>query len=431
MTSIESKSAALISGRLRVPGDKSISHRAVMLGALAEGTTRITGFLEGEDTRATLAAFKEMGVSHAREGGALTIRGVGMHGLQPPSGPIDMHNSGTGMRLLCGILAAQPFASTIVGDRSLTRRPMRRVVAPLSQMGAHFETAEHGRPPLQIKPAQLRGIDCQLSVASAQVKSAILLAGLYANGKTCVDEPQLTRDHTERMLRSFGCPVHVDGPRVCLVGGAKLSASDVRVPADISSAAFHLVAALLRPGSNLILDEVGINPRRIGVLEILRQMGATIEIKNRRHFGDEPVADLHVRHSILQGVVIPQELIPSAIDEFPVLFVTAALAGGRTVLRGAAELRVKESDRISVMAAGLRKLGAVVEEFDDGLAIEGSVLRGGEVESAGDHRCAMAFAAAGMAATAPVRVNDCANVATSYPGFVEQANSVGANIQCL
>ena len=419
--------AGPLRGELRVPGDKSISHRAVMLASLADGVSRVTGFLEGEDTRATARAFTHMGVHiEAPSLSERIVQGVGLRGLHAPDGPIDCGNAGTGMRLLCGLLAGQKFDSTLIGDESLSRRPMRRVIEPLAQMGARIEAEQGGVPPLRIAGKRsLRGIDYELPVASAQVKSAILLAGLYADGETCVREPHPTRDYTERMLAAFGWPIEFSAGSAKLGGGQALRATDIEVPADFSSAAFFLVAATLVPGSELLLRDVGINPRRTGLLHALRAMGADIDGANSRSAGGEPVADLIVRHAPLHGVDVPLELVPDMIDEFPILFVAAAAAKGTTRIRGAAELRVKESDRIAVMARGLREFGIRVEETADGAIIEGGEFRGGEVDSAGDHRCAMSFAIAGALAREPIRIRDCANVATSFPGFVALANGCG------
>ncbi|HFD91845.1 MAG TPA: 3-phosphoshikimate 1-carboxyvinyltransferase [Gammaproteobacteria bacterium] len=420
-------------GRIRVPGDKSISHRAIMLGSLADGVTTVSGFLEGEDSLATLRAFRAMGVKiEGPAAGRVVIHGVGMDGLRPPPGPLDLGNSGTSMRLLAGILAAQPFDTELRGDASLSRRPMARVTRPLAEMGAHVETAAEGRPPLRIHGGRtLRGIDYPMPVASAQVKSCLLLAGLYARGRTCVTEPAPTRDHTERMLAAFGCPVTRDGARVCVTGGARLRATDIEVPADISSAAFFMVGAAITPGAEVCLERVGINPTRIGVINILRDMGADIRLENERSAGGEPVADIRVRGSRLRGIVIPEEQVPLAIDEFPALFVAAACAQGETVLSGAAELRVKESDRIQVMADGLRELGIDATPTPDGMVIHGGSLGGGVVDSHGDHRIAMAFAMAALRASAPIEIRDCANVATSFPGFVELAGEAGLLVELI
>ncbi|MFK3974542.1 bifunctional prephenate dehydrogenase/3-phosphoshikimate 1-carboxyvinyltransferase [Pseudomonas sp. NPDC087358] len=419
-----------VCGRIRVPGDKSISHRSIMLGSLAEGTTQVEGFLEGEDALATLQAFRDMGVViEGPHHGRLTIHGVGLHGLKPAPGPIYLGNSGTSMRLLCGLLAAQRFDSVLTGDASLSKRPMDRVAGPLRQMGAVIETAADGRPPLTIRGGQvLKGISYVMPMASAQVKSCLLLAGLYAEGTTTVTEPAPTRDHTERMLRGFGYPVAGNGATATVRAGGQLAATRIEVPADISSAAFFLVAASIAPGSQLLLEHVGVNPTRTGVIDILRLMGADIAVQNLREAGGEPVADLRVRHARLKGVEIPQALVSLAIDEFPVLFVAAACAEGRTVLRGAQELRVKESDRIQAMADGLTTLGIKVEPTADGLIIEGGSIGGGEVDGHGDHRIAMAFSIASLRAAGPIRIRDCANVATSFPNFLALCGQVGIRV---
>jgi 3-phosphoshikimate 1-carboxyvinyltransferase len=430
--------AGPLRGELRVPGDKSISHRAVMLAAIADGTSRITGFLEGEDTRATARAFAAMGVQIEAPGPSERIvHGVGLRGLHAPRGDdsadasdvvIDCGNAGTGMRLLAGLLAGQAFDSTLAGDESLSRRPMRRVIEPLTRMGARIESADGGLPPLRIRGGALSGIEYTLPVASAQVKSALLLAGLYAEGTTRVIEPHPTRDYTERMLAAFGWPIEFGAGWARLDGGHALTATEVDVPADFSSAAFFIVAATLVPGSQLLLRGVGMNPRRTGLLRVLREMGAAIVERDAREVGGEPVADLLVRHVPLRGIDVPADAVPDMIDEFPALFVAATAARGTTRIGNAAELRVKESDRIAVMAAGLRELGASVAETADGAVIEGGALRGGRVESAGDHRCAMSLAVAGLVAAAPVTISDCANVVTSFPGFVDLANGCGFSL---
>ncbi|MBL8298696.1 MAG: 3-phosphoshikimate 1-carboxyvinyltransferase [Rhodanobacteraceae bacterium] len=416
-----------LAGELRVPGDKSISHRAVMFAALADGTSSVSGFLEGEDTRATVRAFATMGVRIEQPSASERIvHGVGLHGLSPPATLIDCGNAGTGMRLLTGILAGQRFDSRLTGDESLSRRPMRRVIEPLARMGAQIDAQEGGLPPLQVHGGRiLSGVDYALPIASAQVKSAVLLAGLYARGETVVREPHPTRDYTERMLAAFGWPIAFSAGQARLSGGHQMCATNVVVPADFSSAAFFLVAASLVPGSDLLLREVGINPRRTGLLAALRLMGADITLESPRELGGEAVADLRVRHARLQGIAVPEALVPDMIDEFPILFVAAAAAAGTTRVTGVAELRVKESDRIAVMARGLRRLGIAIEETPDGAIIEGGRLGAGTVDSAGDHRCAMSFAVAGLVADGEIQIGDCANVATSFPGFVELANSCG------
>lgn len=427
MTDWISAPAGPLRGELRVPGDKSISHRAIMLAALAAGTTRIKGFLEGEDTIATARAFAGMGVRiEALQSSERIVHGVGLYGLHEPDAAVDCGNAGTGLRLLAGLLAGQQFDSTLTGDESLSRRPMRRVIDPLARMGAKIYAREGGLPPLQICGKRtLCGIDYALPVASAQVKSAILLAGLYARGETFVHEPHPTRDYTERMLSAFGWPMEFGAGWAKLSGGHRMRATDIVVPADFSSAAFFLVAATVVPDSELLLRDVGVNPRRTGLLHVLRAMGADIRATNARESGGEPVADLIVRHAPLHGIDVPIEHVADMIDEFPILFIAAAAAQGSTRVLGAAELRVKESDRIAVMAQGLRALGIDVAETPDGAVIEGGELTRAEVDSAGDHRCAMSFAVAGVIARGPVRIRDCANVATSFPGFVELANTCG------
>lgn len=419
-----------VSGSIRVPGDKSISHRSIIFASLADGVTRISGFLEGEDALNTVAAFREMGVTIVGpEAGELSVYGVGLHGLRPPRKPLYMGNSGTAMRLLAGLLAAQDFSSELTGDESLGKRPMNRVADPLRQMGASIETNSGGTPPLRITGARLSGIDYDMPMASAQVKSCLLLAGMYANGETRVSEPAPCRDHTERMLGGFGYPVTRSGATVSLSGGASLQATSIDIPADISSAAFFLVAASITPGASLRLEHVGINPTRIGIITLLRLMGANITLSNECDVGGEPVADLLVEYAPLTGIEIPADQIPLAIDEFPVLFVAAACAEGDTILRGAEELRVKESDRIDAMAQGLQALGIDLETFPDGIRISGGQLQGGEVDSLGDHRIAMSFVIAGLRAAGPIRIRDCANVATSFPGFVELAARVGIPVR--
>ncbi|GMQ91850.1 MAG: hypothetical protein BMS9Abin11_1165 [Gammaproteobacteria bacterium] len=426
-------------GCIRVPGDKSISHRSIMFGAIADGDTSVSGLLEGEDVLATLAAFRAMGVQiEGPDNGNLLIHGAGMHGLQKPGQDLDMGNSGTAMRLLSGLLAAQSFDTTLVGDTSLNKRPMSRVIDPLGQMGASIDAAEGGRPPLHIRGGgKLHGIHCRMSVASAQVKSALLLAGLYAEGRTTVTEPAPTRDHTERMLRGFGYEVPQEGATISVNGGGCLQACTIEVPADISSAAFFIVGALISPGispgtspgSELLLPHVGINPTRIGIITILKQMGAQIHLEKTREVGGEPVADIRVQHSVLKGIPVPGDQVPLAIDEFPVLCIAAACAQGQTVIQGAEELRVKESDRITAMVAGLKTLGIAVEEKPDGMIIEGGSLGGGEVDSFDDHRVAMAFTIAGLRASKPIHVRNCRNVATSFPDFVNLATQAGLSLK--
>ena len=417
-------------GDLRVPGDKSMSHRSIMLGSLAEGMTEVTGFLEGEDSLATLQSFRDMGVQiEGPDQGRVVIHGVGLHGLKAPTKPLYLGNSGTSIRLLSGLLAGQSFDTELTGDASLSARPMGRVADPLRQMGAAIETAEGGRPPLKIKGGQsLRPINYQMPMASAQVKSCVLLAGLYTEGQTSVVEPAPTRDHTERMLRGFGYDVITQGNKASLSGGGSLKASRIDVPADISSAAFFMVAAAIVPGSDISLRHVGVNPTRVGVINILRQMGTSIELSNEIEVGGEPVADIRVRYGALKGIEIPEDQVPLAIDEFPVLFIAAACAQGTTVLTGAEELRVKESDRIQSMADGLITLGIDAQPTADGIRIVGGQIGSGEVQSHDDHRIAMAFTIAALRASGDIFVHEANNVATSFPNFVGLARQIGINL---
>lgn len=427
------KPGGKLSGEFRVPGDKSISHRSIMLGSLAEGTTEVTGFLEGEDSLATLQSFRDMGVViEGPHRGRVTVHGVGLHGLKTPPNALYLGNSGTSMRLLSGLMAAQSFDVEMTGDASLSKRPMNRVADPLREMGAIIDSAEIGRPPLKITGGQsLKGIHYVLPMASAQVKSCLILAGLYAEGETSVIEPAPTRDHTERMLKGFGYPIEVDGPKVTVRPGGKLTATEIDVPSDISSAAFFMVAASIAKDSDITLQHVGINPTRVGVINILRLMGANIEMLNEREVGGEPVADLRIRGAQLRGIQIPEDQVPLAIDEFPSIFIAASCAEGTTVLTGAEELRVKESDRIQAMVDGLKILGVDAVGTEDGAIINGfgseGSFTGGEVDSVDDHRIAMSFTIASLRANAPILIKDCANVATSFPGFVELA--CGAGIQ--
>jgi 3-phosphoshikimate 1-carboxyvinyltransferase len=414
---------------VRVPGDKSISHRAVMLGSLAEGRTEVSGFLAGEDCLATMAAFRHMGVAIEQSSPTeLLIDGVGLDGLNDPRQSLDLGNSGTAMRLMAGLMAGQAFSSELTGDESLSGRPMQRVITPLRAMGAVIES-DNGTPPLRIAGGRpLQGIEYAMPVASAQVKSSVLLAGLYASGTTVVTEPAVTRDHTERMLRSMGVDVRSSAGRISMRGRQPLRACPVQVPADLSSAAFLILAALLAEDANILIPDVGVNPTRTGVIDILRTMGAHIELENPRELGDEPVADLRIFSSELQGIDVDPGLVSLAIDEFPVLFVAAGAARGRTVFSGLAELRVKESDRIAAMAAGLSALGIDVDEQPDGAVVTGGRFSGGDVGSFGDHRVAMSLAVAGTAAEGPVHIRDVAAVDTSFPGFVTSLKSCGADI---
>jgi len=431
--------ATNLQGEHRVPGDKSISHRSIMFGSIAEGTSHISGFLQGEDSLNTLRAFRAMGVEiDGPVDGKVTIQGVGMFGLKQPEQAIDVGNSGTSMRLLAGLLAGQNFDLELSGDTSLSKRPMKRVTNPLAEMGAKVTTADEGRPPLKIAGGQtLKPIEYAMPMASAQVKSCCLLAGLYAQGRTCVTEPATTRDHTERMLKAFGVPVNVTkhevGLTACVEGPAKLIASDIDVPSDISSAAFFMVGASIASGSDITLQHVGINPTRTGIIDILKLMGANIELQNQREIGGEPVADIRIRSAQLKGIHVPEALVPLAIDEFPVLFVAAACAQGETLITGAEELRVKESDRIQVMADGLEILGVDATATPDGMVIQGrpdaAAFHAGCVHSRDDHRIAMAFTMAALCSDGVIEIDDCDNVNTSFPDFAGLANAAGIKLQ--
>jgi 3-phosphoshikimate 1-carboxyvinyltransferase len=426
---LQIESAARLSGRIAVPGDKSISHRSLMLSSLAVGESRIEGLLEGEDVLATAAAMRAMGATIERgDDGTWRVWGVGVGGLLQPANAVDMGNSGTSTRLLAGLVASHPITATFVGDASLSKRPMGRVIDPLSLMGADFSASPGGRLPMMVRgicPAV--PIDYTLPVASAQVKSAVLLAGLNTPGITRVIEPVPTRDHSERMLAGFGATLTVEatnrGRVISIHGEAELKPQQIVVPGDPSSAAFWAVAASIVPGSDVTIANVGLNPTRAGIFTALRMMGADITEVDPRTVGGEPVADLVVRHAPLKAIDVPPDLAPSMIDEYPVLFVAAALAEGRTVARGAHELRVKESDRIAAMAAALEACGVNVEEFDDGLAITGTggdpIPGGGTIASLLDHRIAMAMTVAGLVARRPITIDDVAPVATSYPVFFE------------
>ena len=420
-----------VDGRIRVPGDKSISHRSVMLGGIANGVTEVQGFLASADCLATLRAQQLMGVQVEQLSAThLRVHGVGERGLASPGQALDMGNAGTAIRLFMGLLSGQGFASILTGDESLRRRPMERVAKPLRLMGAQIDTAD-GKPPVRITPVtRLQGIDYALPMASAQVKSAILLAGLYAEGTTRVSEPAPTRDHTERMFQDFGVRIGRDLGSVWLPGGQKLTAAPVNVPGDFSSAAFFLVAGALAGGSEFVIENVGINPTRTGLLDILRLMGADVRVHERSGAGAEPTADIAVRASQLQGIHVPEALVPLAIDEFPVLFIAAACASGETLVTGAEELRVKESDRLSVMAEGLTRLGIVNELLPDGIRIQGGQrFKGGHIDSHGDHRIAMAFAVASLCSDGEILIDDVENVATSFPDFLQVAAAAGLNVR--
>lgn len=422
--------ADTLSGNLKIPGDKSISHRSIMLGSLANGTTEVSGFLQGEDALATLKAFQSMGVEIKCDGDKVIINGVGLHGLKKPDGALNLGNSGTSMRLMSGILAAQDFDSELIGDVSLSKRPMGRVIEPLTKMGAMIKSND-GKPPLKIKGGQsLKGIQYNLPVASAQVKSCILLAGLYAQGDTCVVEPETTRDHTERMLKGLGYQVNISNNKMCLTGGGNLTATQFQVPSDISSAAFFMVAGCIAPRSDITLEGVNINPTRTGVIDILKLMGANLTLLNKREIGGELLADIRVQSSNLKGINIPPELVPLAIDEFPAIFIAASCAEGETHLTGAKELRVKESDRIQVMADGLNILGIKNKVLADGIKIQGGSFQKPTniIQSRHDHRISMSFSIASLRCEHPIEIVGVDNVATSFPNFVELSNYIGMNI---
>jgi 3-phosphoshikimate 1-carboxyvinyltransferase len=418
-----------VAGEITVPGDKSISHRSLLLGAIANGVTEVRGLLTGADCLATLAALQAMGVDiRLSNDGQVTIEGVGLFGLDAPGEPLDMGNSGTAMRLLAGLLSAQRFDSILIGDQSLSHRPMERIAEPLRLMGAKIETTG-GHAPLRLYGNRsLRGIDYEMPVASAQVKSAILLAGLYATASTSVREPGPSRDHTERMLVQFGGQVCRQGSRTLIDPVPRLQATQIDVPGDLSSAAFLVLAGCLAERGEVIISDVGLNPTRTGFLRVLQLMGANIEIRAETSDNREPIGTISARPSALHGIHLPAELVPLAIDEFPLIFIAAALAKGKTEIRGAAELRHKESDRIRVMVEGLRALGIEVQEHDDGAQIVGGRLHAGAVDSAGDHRVAMAFAVAAGAAQGPIRVDDTQNIDTSFPGFLDCARSIGLRV---
>lgn len=422
----------LTGGIIDVPGDKSISHRALMLNAIADGTARISGFLAGSDCLCTMAALQAMGIVIEREDETtIIVHGKGLHGLRTPQDALDMGNSGTAMRLFSGLLSGQSFASVLRGDASLSARPMHRVIKPLALMGACIDSSD-GKPPLRIHgKRKLRGIKYDLPVASAQVKSSVLLAGLYAEDMTSVREPAVTRDHTERMLQAMGAKVVRSDGIVSLQGGAALQAINVEVPADLSSAAFPLVAALVAKDCEVVVHNVGINPTRTGVLDILRLMGADIQLNNAKQLGGEPVADITARSSTLTGIEVDPALVSLAIDEFPLLFAVAAVARGNTRFSGIAELRLKESDRIGAMARGLAELGIEVDASEDAAVVKGGLLTGGTVNSFGDHRIAMAFASVASRAAEAITISNTEAVGTSFPGFVACLRAIGVNIMSM
>ena len=431
MTSFKAYSCHSLSGSIQVPGDKSISHRSIMLGSIANGVTKVSGFLEGEDSLATLKAFQQMGVQIERKGSNITIHGVGKHGLKSTSKALNLGNSGTSIRLMSGLLSAQKFNSQLCGDESLSKRPMARVIEPLTMMGAKIDSHE-SKPPLSIIGNQkLSAINYTLPIASAQIKSSLLMAGLSADGETCIIENSKTRDHTERMLRSFGYPVNTVNGQISLKGGSELHACDIEVPSDISSAAFFIVAASIAKEADITLNAVNINPTRTGILDILNLMGANISLTNERLVAGELVADIRVCSAKLQGIDIPLELVPLAIDEFPVIFIAASCASGETLLTGAKELRVKESDRIQVMADGLTTLGIENDVLEDGIRIQGSEFRkqNSVIKSHHDHRISMSFAIASSRSEYDIEIEGVDNVQTSFPNFVELSNKIGMNIE--
>ena len=431
MSNFLTSNSGPLKGSIKVPGDKSISHRSIMLGSIAEGVTRVSGFLEGEDSLATLNAFRDMGVQIERNGSNVVIHGVGMRGLKEPKNPLNLGNSGTSIRLMSGLLSAQNFDSKLCGDESLSTRPMGRVINPLREMGADI-FGDDSRPPLTIKGgSKLSGIEYTLPVASAQIKSCLLLAGLYGEGITTVIENGISRDHTERMLRGFGYDVISSNNRISLLGGGSLKGCDIEVPSDISSAAFFMVAGCISKDSSITLNSVNINPTRTGVIDILKLMGGNIELLNQRLQAGELIADIKVSSSNLKGIQIPENLVPLAIDEFPVLFIAASCADGETVLTGAKELRVKESDRIQVMADGLTSLGIENHVLEDGIRILGGEFtkQDSSIKSHHDHRISMAFAIASVRSKFDIEIEGVDNVKTSFPNFVELANSIGMSIK--
>ncbi|MBI2786300.1 MAG: 3-phosphoshikimate 1-carboxyvinyltransferase [Legionella longbeachae] len=425
-----SKPVHSIKGEITVPGDKSISHRSIILGAIAKGTTIIHGFLDGDDCIATLNAFRAMGVTiEGPDEQQVIIYGVGKYGLKKPEQVIDCGNSGTSIRLLAGLLSAQNFDSQLSGDESLLKRPMLRISKPLLQMGADISTVD-GKPPITIKgEKKLSGINYVMPEASAQVKSCIMLAALYAQGETRISETGVSRDHTELMLKTFSYPVHSSGNTLVINSANECVATEIFVPGDISSAAFFIVAATIIPDSDVLIRNVGINPTRTGIIHILLEMGANITLLNQRQLGEEWVADLRIKYAPLKGINIASNMVPYAIDEFPIIFIAAACAKGQTTLHGASELRVKESDRIAAMVDGLQNLGIYAEALEDGVLIEGGTLHGGVIESRGDHRIAMSFAIAGAVASAPVTIKNCDNVATSFPLFIDTAKELELQIE--
>ncbi len=417
---VELKRTKALRGEITPPPDKSISHRAIILSSIANGKSLVKNFLRAGDTLSSVNAMRALGIEIEDDGAEVVVHGRGLRGLSEPSDVIDCGNSGTTMRLLSGVLSGNPFTSVLTGDESLKQRPMRRVITPLTQMGAHISARDDRYPPMSIRGGNLKAIRYEMPVASAQLKSAIMLAGLYADGTTEVVEPRRSRDHTERMLPAYGVKVDVDGLNIRVSGGAEPQATEVDVPGDFSSAAFFIAAALVVKGSEVMIKGVGLNPQRTGFLEVLQKMGADLKVENVRDVSGEPVGDIQCRSSELRAVDVGEDMIPSLIDEFPALCVVAALASGTTTIRGAAELRVKESDRVGAMAEGLKAMGVEVEEFPDGLGIRGAeVLRGADIHSHGDHRIAMAFSAAASAAEGDTTIHEAEAVDISFPGFYE------------
>ena len=418
-----------IIGKVNIPGDKSISHRAIILAAIADGESRIKNFLQGEDTLATIRVFQKMGVNIKNDGDIIIVKGVGLHGLRAENPTLDFGNSGTSVRLLSGLLSAQNFSSQLIGDESLMKRPMFRIINPLQKMNAKINCTDLGTLPIKIEGGQkIEGIEYELPIFSAQLKSCLLLAGLYAEGTTKIIENMATRDHTERMLANFSHSVIKKGNQISIKKANRLIGCEIIVPGDFSSAAYFIVAAILTPNSNIILENVGVNPTRNAMIKIMKLMGADVELKNERLESGEPVATIYAKTSKLIGIDIPEELVPVAIDELPIILVAAACAKGKTKLSGAAELRVKESDRIQSMLDGFISLGIKVKALEDGMIIEGGQYNGGVINSNDDHRIAMAFSIAGIIAKAPIIINSCKNVATSFPEFVDTAKHLGMNI---
>ena len=418
-----------IIGKANIPGDKSISHRAIILAAIADGESRIKNFLQGEDTLATIRVFQKMGVNIKNDGDIIIVKGVGLHGLRAENPTLDFGNSGTSVRLLSGLLSAQNFSSQLIGDESLMKRPMSRIINPLQKMNAKINCTDLGTLPIKIEGGQkIEGIEYELPIFSAQLKSCLLLAGLYAEGTTKIIENTATRDHTERMLANFSHSVIKKGNQISIKKADRLIGCEIIVPGDFSSAAYFIVAAILTPNSNIILENVGVNPTRNAMIKIMKLMGADVELKNERLESGEPVATIYAKTSKLTGIDIPEELVPVAIDELPIILVAAACAKGKTRLSGAAELRVKESDRIQSMLDGFISLGIKVKALEDGMIIEGGQYNGGVINSNDDHRIAMAFSIAGIIAKAPIIINSCKNVATSFPEFIDTAKHLGMNI---